>query len=146
MQRCADSLRSATLKQKWLTKSWHCRGFSAFDDMDTVEKEFEARDWHEMADALAHEIARLRFLTKRAEPARCLKCHGHNIAEMTIRRIGDRTVQLHPGCKGHFEFLITGSINLRPVHTKRVYGPDGVFSHEEPYEPPPSPYDRFDPA
>lgn len=134
IRRIAGSLRSASPKRRWLSTAWECDSYSRFDDPGSCARRFAAEDWHEMGRLLETEAHWLDFLATRTVPARCLRCAGHHIQELlAVEEDGERG-WVHPICGGTFRSRITGSINLCPPDKKRIYQPDGVFSHEEPYE------------
>lgn len=134
IRRIAGSLRSASPKRRWFSTAWECGSYSRFDDPGSHAREFAAKDWHAMGHLLETEAHWLDFLAIRTAPARCLRCAGHHIQELlAVEEDGERG-WVHPICGGIFRSKITGSMKLCPPDKKRIYRPDGVFSHEEPYE------------
>lgn len=127
-------LRSAAPRRKWMSTVWDCRSYHRLDHASTATREFGSKDWHAVGDVLAAEAAWLDFLSTRSVPARCLHCAGHNIEPLVAIDENGQREWLHPGCGGRFRSTITGGLNLCPPDKKYLYRPDGLFSHEAPYQ------------
>lgn len=135
LRRVSTSLSSAKSRWRWFSTAWDCQSFNSFDDKTPYVREFGEEDWHEMGEILDEVANRINYLSQRTNPPRCLKCSGQNIFDLETTNFAGENRWMHPGCGGAFVLEITGSINCGPISTKAIYNPDGIFTHEETFEP-----------
>jgi hypothetical protein len=146
VRRISSSLRSATPRWRWFTRTWDCESFHELDAGLAISREVDSEDFQEMANQLEEAIIYIEYLSRRTAPPRCLKCASHDVERLTKRETDDFWGGWnHPGCGGTLVMSSIGSLNLAPSTTRLVYELDGTFLCEE-AEPAPKVLPKFLPT
>jgi hypothetical protein len=134
LRRAANALTSASDRRSWFRTQWSCDSFHWLDAGAGVSMKLDTQVLHDMGELIEQARRQLAYLAARTVPARCLHCEGHHLQHDAVISNGEKHGYPHPGCSGVLYFEITGHINYGRCTIRKVYGQDGMYLRDEPYE------------
>ena len=134
LRRAAAALMSVTERNGWFRTAWSCISFHPLDRRDTTV-ELTKESHHALGRVVDEAQRHIAYLGTRTAPARCLGCGGQRVLDSEAVDADGNKGYLHPGCGGVLHLELTGSMNLHPLSTYKVHGPDGAYLRDEPLAP-----------